>query len=85
MSSLLECTENEIQLVSMEGENATEGRLEICHEGVWGTACPRSLDPKDASVVCRELGFNATGMHVQCVVYHSLILPTHVIRQNESL
>ena len=62
MSSLLECTENEIQLVSVEGENATEGRLEICHEGVWGTACPQSLDPRDASVVCRELGFNATGM-----------------------
>ena len=59
---LSDCIEDEIRLVSMEGENATDGRLEICHEGVWGTACPQSLDLTDARVVCRELGFNATGI-----------------------
>ena len=45
----------------MEGPNTTEGRLEICYNGVWGTACPQSLDPTDAGVACRELGFNFTG------------------------
>ena len=47
--------------------NVTEGRLEICVNGVWGTVCNDGLTSNDgfdidaARVVCRQLGFPDDG------------------------
>ncbi|XP_064424022.1 deleted in malignant brain tumors 1 protein-like [Latimeria chalumnae] len=40
----------------MNGTNACEGRLEIFHNGVWGTVCDSGWGMKETAVVCRQLG-----------------------------
>ena len=55
------CQDSDIRLQG--NNNPLIGRVEICINGTWGTICPHyHWTNKDASVVCRQLGYSGNGM-----------------------
>ncbi len=56
------CSNGDIRLV--DGLISTEGRVEVCMDGRWTGICDSSWNYQDAFVVCRQLGYPATGTYV---------------------
>jgi len=42
----------------VDGPDAASGRLEIRHDGRWGTICDDGFGEQDGRVACRQLGFS---------------------------
>ena len=58
--------DGEIRL--QDGLQASEGRVELCQNGAWGLTCTTEWDDADASVVCRQLGYNPQGVCLVSII-----------------
>lgn len=65
------CTNGDVQLVG--GGTPSEGRVEICYDGNWGTVCDNDWDREDALVVCRQLGLPTECKHCFAWMLNALI------------
>ena len=53
-----ECNKTDVRLI--DGRSIYDGKVEICLKGVWGSVCGDKWDYRDATVVCRQLGYNGS-------------------------
>ena len=67
-----ECSEHSVRLSG--GGNRSEGRVEVCLEGLWSPVYANMWDTRDASVVCRQLGQNGCMLTVTLIIIASLRL-----------
>ncbi len=56
---IIECEEGEVQLQG--GPDEFSGIVTICYNGSLTTLCNRFLDYRDATVLCRQAGFDDRG------------------------
>ena len=51
------------------GASSNEGRVEVCVNGMWGTMDHYRWDSRDATVVCKQLGYQNPSEWNVCVNY----------------
>ena len=67
-----ECNDTEVRLVN--GSRSSDGRVEFCYNGLWGTVCDDTWDASDALVVCRQLGLPTDCKYSFSIVSGQIIL-----------
>jgi len=62
-------TEVEVTVRLVGGPSLHEGRLEVYHDGEWGTVCDGGFTDAAATVACYSLGFGYVGRKTNAAVY----------------
>ena len=44
-----------------DGTDISNGRVEMCQNGIWSSVCSNGWDQIDAGIVCRQLGYSSEG------------------------
>ncbi|XP_072549826.1 uncharacterized protein [Salminus brasiliensis] len=47
---------DDASITVINGKGVCSGRVEVYHDGQWGTVCDNNWDMNDAEVVCRQMG-----------------------------
>lgn len=64
------CTTGALRLAGL-GSNSSSGRVEMCYNGQWGTVCDYLWDTNEATIACKQLGYNGK-FHTAIAVKHSI-------------
>ena len=56
--------ENTTRLTPVQPDVEAMGRLEICHNGRWGSICNDFAGAPTALVACRQLGYASEGWKI---------------------
>ena len=58
-SAPIQCEHGDVRLVN--GTHTAEGRVEVCADGYWATACYNGWDIVETEVVCKQLNLPSEG------------------------
>ena len=54
-----DCLEGDVRI--RDGTHPSNGRVEVCKNGIWGSVCFSGWSDNEAAVVCRHLGHDSNG------------------------